>query len=167
MSATRPIINAVQECLQKAIPNVIVEVFPDRPDEYRFIHPIGAVLVGYQGSRFGKIDGLAHINQQRDITLDLTVIGRNLHGDTGTLSILDDVRLAIVGFKPPACLPCHLLSEEFLAEHAGAWMYSLKVQTETQQVEQCRQPDNLPKLVAVRYRHKDDPLAPDLKPKKG
>jgi len=47
MSATRPIIDAVVEHLQAAIPWVNVEAFPERPSEYQFIHPVGAILVGY------------------------------------------------------------------------------------------------------------------------
>ena len=50
MSATRPIIDAVVEHLQAAIPWVSVEAFPERPSEYQFIHPVGAILVGYGGS---------------------------------------------------------------------------------------------------------------------
>ena len=164
MSATRPIIDAVQVHLQAAIPWVQVDVFPERPDEYQFIHPTGAVLVGYQSSKFGAIQGLGHVAQQRDVVLHLTVIGAHLHGDDGALAILDEVRLAIVGFTPPNCLPCHLLQERFLSEDAGAWQYELTVQTETQQVER-RQPENLPTLTQVHLRHMQDPLAPDLKPK--
>ena len=115
MSATRPIIDAVCQHLQAAIPWVQVDVFPERPGEYQFIHPTGAVLVGYQSSSFGKIEGLGMIAQQRDVVLHLTVIGANLHGDDGALAILDEVRLAVGGFTPPDCLPCHLLAEHFVS----------------------------------------------------
>ena len=152
MSATRPIIDAVCQHLQAAIPWVQVDVFPEKPSEYQFIHPTGAVLVGYQSSSFGKIEGLGMIAQQRDVVLHLTVIGANLHGDDGALAILDEVRLAVVGFTPPDCEPCHLLAEHFLSEAAGAWQYELTVQTETQQVER-RQPAHLPRLTQVLHRN--------------
>ena len=152
MSATRPIIDAVCRHLQAAIPWVQVDVFPERPGEYQFIHPTGAVLVGYQSSSFGKVEGLGMIAQQRDVVLHLTVIGANLHGDDGALAILDEVRLAVVGFTPPDCEPCHLLAERFLSEAAGAWQYELTVQTETQQVER-RQPAHLPHLTQVLHRN--------------
>ncbi|WP_155238437.1 Gp37 family protein [Kingella kingae] len=143
MSATRPIIDAVATHLQAAIPWVSVDVFPENPADYQFIHPVGAVLVGYQSSKFTKLESLGLIAQQRDVVLHLTVIGSHLHGDDGALAILDEVRLAIVGFKPPNCLPCDLLQERFLSEDAGAWQYELPVQTTTQQVQVC-QPENLP-----------------------
>lgn len=165
MSATRPIIDAVVEHLQAAIPWVSVEAFPERPSEYQFIHPVGAILVGYGGSKFGDIEQLGRIAQQRDVRLMLTVFGSSLNADDGTLAILDETRLAMVGFAPPNCQPCHLISEEFLAEDAGAWQYQLVLQTETQQVEDCRQTQR-PLFIAAHYRRSDQDPNPDLKPKK-
>lgn len=151
MSATRPIIDAVVEHLQAAIPWVSVEAFPERPSEYQFIHPVGAILVGYGGSKFGDIEQLGRIAQQRDVRLVLTVFGSSLNADDGTLAILDETRLAMVGFAPPNCRPCHLISEEFLAEDAGAWQYQLVLQTETQQVEVCCE-EKRPPFNAAAYR---------------
>lgn len=165
MSATRPIIDAVVEHLQAAIPWVSVEAFPERPSEYQFIHPIGAILVGYGGSKFGEIEQLGRIAQQRNVRLVLTVFGSSLNTDDGTLAILDETRLAMVGFIPPNCQHCHLISEEFLSEDAGAWQYQLVLQTETQQVEVCRE-ERLPLFAAARYRRPNQDLEPDLKPQK-
>lgn len=152
MSATRPIIDAVVEHLQAAIPWVSVEAFPERPSEYQFIHPAGAILVGYGGSKFGDIEQLGRIAQQRDVRLVLTVFGSSLNTDDGTLAILDEARLAMVGFVPPNCQPCHLISEEFLAEDTGAWQYQLVLQTETQQVEVCREEKRPPFNAAAYHR---------------
>ncbi|WP_114922254.1 Gp37 family protein [Neisseria elongata] len=165
MSATRPIIDAVVEHLQAAIPWVSVEAFPERPSEYQFIHPVGAILVGYGGSKFGNIEQLGRIAQQRDVRLMLTVFGSSLNADDGTLAILDETRLAMVGFAPPSCQPCHLISEEFLAEDAGAWQYQLVLQAETQQVKVCRKAKR-PLFIAAHYRRPGQDLNPDLKPKK-
>ena len=95
----------------------------------------------------------------------LTVFGSSLNADDGTLAILDETRLAMVGFAPPSCQPCHLISEEFLAEDAGAWQYQLILQTETQQVEVCRE-EKRPLFTAAHYRRPNQDLKPDLKPKK-
>lgn len=165
MAATVPILQAVTEWLQKQLPDAEVRLFPDNPAQYRFIHPKGAVLVGYQGSRFGSIEQLGGISQQRVMTLHLTVFGRGLHNDGAALDLLDRLRLAVAGYQPPACLPCHLMSEQFLSEDGGAWQYQLLVQTETHQVQQCRE-EQKPLFVAARYRQAGDPTEPDLKPKK-
>lgn len=162
MSATRPILEAVAARLQTALPDVQVEIFPERPGDYQFIHPNGAVLVGYRGSKFRRPDGLGMIAQQRDVTLDLTVIGAGLHGDDGALAILDEVRLALTGYCPPDCQPCHLGEEAFLAEDAGAWMYSLTAHTEAQQVQRVAE-SNAPLFTAARYRREDGEHHTDLK----
>lgn len=164
MAATVPILQAVVSWLQEQLPEAEVRLFPDNPSTYRFIHPKGAVLVGYQGSKFGSIEQLGNISQQRVMTLHLTVFGRGLHHDGAALDLLDRLRLAIVGFKPPHCLPCHLISEQFAGEDGGAWQYSLLVQTETHQVQQCREPAK-PTFMAARYRRSDQPLESDLKHK--
>ena len=165
MAATVPILQAVTEWLQEQLPDAEVRLFPDNPATYRFIHPRGAVLVGYQGSKFGSIEQLGVISQQRVMTLHLTVFGRGLHNDGAALDLLDRLRLAVVGYQPPACLPCHLMSEQFLSEDGGAWQYQLLVQTETHQVQQCRE-EKQPLFVAARYRQNGGPTEPDLKPKK-
>ena len=163
MSATLPILTALRAHLQAALPAYEVALFPDRPDGYRFIHPKGAVLIGYQGSKFTKLEALGMIAQQRDITLNLTVFGRGVHHDGAALDLLDALRLALVGYRPPNCQPCHLLAEGFLSEDGGAWQYELRAQTETQQVQQITEP-NLPKLTSVYTRQSTDPLNPDLTP---
>ncbi len=163
MAATRPIIDAICAQLQTDIPEALVDVYPDNPNGYNFIHPSGAVLVGYRSSQFGADAGLGRISQQRVMTITLTVIGANLHGDYGALAILDEARLSVVGFKPPNCTPCHLISEQFVDEEAGAWVYELTLQTETQQVERLQKAD-MQKFVAARLRREGEPLEPDLKP---
>ena len=159
MSATRPILIAVRDYLAAELPAYTVELFPDDPAGYRFMAPLGAVLVGYQGSKFARPDGLGLIGQQRDVTLALTVFGRGLNHDGAALDLLDALRLAITGYRPPDCLPCHLISEQFLAEDGGAWQYQLLVQTETQQIEQYT-PPAAPKLTSVYLRQQGSPQTP-------
>ena len=38
--------------LQEELPELSVEALPDKPDDYDFIHPVGAVLVKYDSSNF-------------------------------------------------------------------------------------------------------------------
>lgn len=55
MASTRPIIDAICERLQQDIPDAMVDVYPDNPQEYNFIHPSGTILVGYRSSRFSDV----------------------------------------------------------------------------------------------------------------
>lgn len=145
MAATLGILRDTADHLQKALPDAEVKLFPDRPDQYRFIHPKGAVLVGYQGSSFGRPHDTGAIVQERMMTLHLTVFGRGVHNDAGALELLDRLRLAVTGYKPLHCNPIHLLSESFVNEEGGIWQYELRAATETQQVQQCP-PDTRPKV---------------------
>lgn len=164
MSATKPILDSVLAHLQAALPHYAIQLFPDNPAQYRFVHPLGAVLIGYQGSEFKELRDVDLIAQERRISLHFTVFGRGLNSDGAALDLLDALRLAIVGFRPENCERIHLLGERFLDETAGAWQYELRAQTETMQVENRIEP-NRPKLTAAFYRRPDQPLNPNLKPK--
>ena len=145
MAATLPILQDVVERVAAQMPDIEVRLFPDKPDGYRFVHPKGAVLVGYQGSQFAKPHDVQAMVQQRTLNLYLTVFARGVHNDAGALDLLDRLRLALTGHKPVHCNPVHLLSEAFLSEAGGVWQYELRLATETQQVQQCP-PDTRPKV---------------------
>lgn len=163
MSATHPILENVRQRLQTALPDVAVELFPDNPANYRFIHPKGAVLVSYQTSRFKKLEDIGFVVQERQLVLYFTVFSRSLHGELGGLYLLDALRLALAGFAPVDCTPCHFLDDGFLTENGGAWQHFLRAQTETEQV-QAVTDDDLPAFIRLRLRHSNDPLVADLQP---
>ena len=56
MSATLTILTALRDHLQAALAGYEVALFPDTTVTYRFIHPRGAVMIGYQGSKFTKLE---------------------------------------------------------------------------------------------------------------
>ena len=163
MSATLPILRSVQQRLQSALPDIAVELFPDRPDTYRFIHPTGAVLIAWQDGKYGKLDDVGFVVQERTLVLYFTIFSRNLYGEMGGLYLSDALRLSIAGFRPTDCTPCHCLDDGFLAETSGVWQHYLRVQTETEQV-QATVDEDLPKFIRLRLREYGDPLEPDLKP---
>lgn len=152
MSATLPILSAFKERLIDQVLGYEVQLFPDKPQEYRFIHPNGAILIGYESSKFAKPEATELVVQQRVITVALTVFARNLHNDNGALAMLDSIRLALTGWRPPNCLPIQLGDERFLDETGGTWQYQLRLQTETQQIEQREEPvrPSLKTLTATR-----------------
>ena len=154
MSATLPILQSIRDHIEQKTTSFSIELFPDDLDRYNLIDQYGAVLVQYAGSKFESLDSTDIIQQRRKVLIALTVIARSQHDDTGALEMLDQLRLAIVGFKPTNCTACHLISEEFAGEDSGLWQYQLIIQTETWQVE-AHQPQNLPKFTAARYRRKE------------
>ncbi|TNG92245.1 hypothetical protein FHQ28_08745 [Pasteurellaceae bacterium USgator11] len=161
MSATLPILSAITEHLTQALPDWQIELLPENPSEYYLAHPNGAVLVGYLGSQFGKLRASDIVSQSRSVQLAITLISRNLHDDTGALELLDKLRLLLVGFKPPNCAECFLLSEQFDGEENGIWQYQLILQTETVQIQKVPEKE-LPKLVEVIKRRTGQALDPQL-----
>lgn len=138
MSATLPILQAIQQHLSQALPDWSVELLPDKPDQYYLAHPNGAILIGYLGSSFEALRATDIVSQTRTVQLTLTVISRNLHNDIGALAVLDQLRLLLVGFKPPNCTECYLMQERFDGEESGVWQYQLVVQTDTMQVQKVQ-----------------------------
>lgn len=163
-SVTLAILDDVRAKLRDKLPDIEVDLFPDHPSSYRFIHPKGAVLIGYAGSDYEMPDDTQAIVQTRKPILSLTIFGRGVHHDAGAIALLDRVRHAIAGHKPKHCNKIHLVSERYLNQDGGAWQYELKIRTETQSVEVC-QPDNRPKVVQVHTRKPPDALNPSLKPR--
>ena len=154
MSATLPILQSIRDHIEAKTERFSIELFPDDLEHYNLLDPFGAVLVQYAGSKFESLDSTDIIQQRRKVLVALTVIARSQHDDTGALEMLDQLRLAIVGFRPTNCTACSLISEEFAGEDNGLWQYQLIIQTETWQVED-RVPQNLPKFAAARYRRKE------------
>ncbi|MBK1890723.1 Gp37 family protein [Undibacterium sp. 14-3-2] len=130
--ATLQIIEAVVDRLKRQIQTLAVENFPDKPSEYRLNHPNGALLVSYAGSHFGEIEGVGTVVQRQTITLSITVVMRLPNGSEGAVDVLDKVRAALIGFKPPDChRKMWALNERFLDESAGIWQYALDMNTES------------------------------------
>lgn len=163
MSGTLPILASVEAHLAEQLPGVEVQIYPDSPATYRFIHPRAAILIAYQGSDFKKLDDTGMVVQERHVVVLLTLFTRGLKNDFGALDLNDKVRAAMVGFKPADCWPCHMLDEDFVAEEGGAWQYQMRLSTETMQVQQVAEP-NGPLFVQGSGRENGTPLDNDLNP---
>lgn len=165
MSATLPILQSIRDHIEQKTTSFSIELFPDDLEHYNLLDPFGAVLVQYAGSKFESLDSTDIIQQRRKVLVALTVIARSQHDDTGALEMLDQLRLAVVGFKPTNCTPCHLISEEFAGEDNGLWQYQLIVQTETWQVEDRQAIISAPKFTHLIKRSTTQPLDTRLKTK--
>ena len=138
---TLPIIDSVVERLKEKLPNVAAEYFPEEPKNYRLNHPVGALLVSFPGSVFGlppasgqnaaQLPGRVR-PQEREVGLRITVVLRQLNGRNGAIDVLDDVRDALRGFRPPGCRSdLAYLGEQFLGQLDGLWQYALDARTTT------------------------------------
>lgn len=135
MATTLQMLDALCVRLREKLPALAVELFPDNPAEYRLNHVHGALLVSYAGSKFGRPIDLTYTMQERDITVSITVVLRQLNGRGGAVDVVDLVRQAVVGFRMPDCKKTRALSEKFLGEAAGLWQYAVDVAAEAMSVE--------------------------------
>ncbi len=150
MAATLAILESVAARLQARLPNLAVEYFPERPAEYRLNHAVGALLISYAGSRFDQTVDLTYVVQPRQLTLTVTVVLRQLNGRGGAVDVLDQVRTALTGFRPPDCKKVRMLAEKFLGQNDGLWQYALDAATEAMLVEDT-EAEGGPPLSQVTY----------------
>lgn len=66
--------------------------FPDRPEQYKLTHPIGALLVYYLRSQYQR-EPINHaaVNQPKDIIINVRVKNRNLNTNEGAVADVQQV----------------------------------------------------------------------------
>jgi len=122
-----------------AVPDLRAEAFPDEPERYKLRHGQGAVLVVYRGSRYESPIGAGPIVQRRQLEWEINIVVRNLRGHANAYDALEQVRLAVTGFRPDGCGPCWITRDGFVSQGNGIWQYALRVATRKLAVE--RLPD--------------------------
>ena len=122
--ATQTFIDGAQAVLVAAFPDLVVELFPARPEDYRLNHPVGALLLAYPGSTFGPALLRADcVTQDRTLALSVSLVTRHLWGPDGAVAIMDRLRAALHGWRPTDCQPLTLNRDRLLAEQAGLWWH--------------------------------------------
>jgi len=137
MSMTQEMLDAVLAHLRATFgKQLAVEYFPDAPQTYRLNHPVGAVLLMFSRSRFSASTGLGAIVQPREVTFTLTLVFKRLNGAQGAVPVLDALRAALVGFRPPQCqMGLAVVSEDRIGHIAGLWQYQQEYSTQSVQIE--------------------------------
>lgn len=136
MAVTTDMLDALMARLRARLPMYAVEYFPEKPKDYRLNHSRGALLVSYIGSRFTAPRDTQFVLQPRQVRLSVTLLLRQLNGRDGAVGVLDDLRLALVGFRLPHCVSgIEAVDERFLGEVGGIWQYALDVSAAAMQVE--------------------------------
>ena len=140
--------------LRNALANQIeVAHFPDRPEAYRLTHRVGAALVRYEGSEYGKIDAVDLVVQERTLAFSVTLAMRDLgwaYGgpasgtNPGAYAIIDAVRVALLGFQPNSgCRKMWLSRDRYEDRNldGGFWIYALTFHTSVRVVENYEAPN--------------------------
>lgn len=120
-------------------PLVDVNSWPDKPDSYRLSHPVGAVLVIYQGSKTDVQNGVVRNSlPDKAHTFLLRILARTLRqpnvatqqarDGSGTYQLLQVCELAINGWSPVAGgNPAVVLQSQFIDYSEGVWHYELSL----------------------------------------
>lgn len=111
--------------LGSVLPELEVQAFPEKPEEYSLLHPVGAALVQYDGSEFsGNAIATGGVAQVRTLRFSVVYLVRNLRDSSGCYDILHRGNAALSGLVVPGAVrPVTIVREAFHAEADGVWMY--------------------------------------------
>lgn len=124
MSQIQSIETAVLTALSQSLPELAVEPFPEKPDEYELLHPLGAVLVQYDGSEFSSNNIAGAVGQQRRARFSVVVLVRSIRGNSGCYRVLEQVSGVLLGLRLPGMLSgATIVQEDFMSEADGVWAY--------------------------------------------
>lgn len=128
--------NSIIERLKGEFPELHVEGFPEKPAEFRLIHPKGAILIHYQGGNYSETKSLGCIYQEKKLEFSITIVMKHLRTHEGAYEYLDKVRNNLTGFTPENCSKIRPTKEEFIGEDSGIWQYSINFFTTTPIIEE-------------------------------
>jgi len=137
---------AVVSRLQAMVTSVEIVHFPDNPKTYRLTHRIGAALVVYRGSDYGRLVDTRSIIQERKMEFDVTVLVRDLGWSVGgppgatspgAYAILEAIRAALTGYQIPGARKIYMVRDKFVERdtEGGVWIYLLSFALTTMAVE--------------------------------
>lgn len=121
----RDIEDKIIEKLKEEIPELLVRGFPDKPAEFLLLHPIGAILIHYQGGNYSKSQSLGYVNQTKTAEFSITIVTRNLRSNAGAYELLDSVRAILTGYRIDGCSQLTPVKENFISENKGIWQYAI------------------------------------------
>ena len=131
----RTIENSIIETLKQNFPELLVQGFPDKPSEFRLLHPTGALLIHYQGSNYTNTQALGFVTQENKKEFSVTVITRNLRANNGAYEFIDKVKAVLSGFKIDECTSLLPTKDYFISENAGIWQYGINFTLITQNIQ--------------------------------
>lgn len=122
--------------LRTRVSAVAVDPYPGDPLTYRLMHPVGALLVCYQGGDYGDPAGLGVVAQDRTLAFVVFVVARELTGHAGAYVWLEAARLALTGYEVPGFAPLIPRRERYVGQKDGVWVYGFTVSAETEAVQE-------------------------------
>lgn len=135
----RDIENAIVDKLKENFSKFMVQGFPEKPQEFTLLHPIGAILVHYQGANYASSNDIFIISQDKKLEFAVTVVTRNLRSNEGAYETLEKVRQILCGYRIPECTKLIPTKENFISETNGIWQYELRFTLTTPSIEEMEE----------------------------
>lgn len=135
----REIENCIINKLQQNFSNFQVAGFPEKPQEYVLLHPIGAILVRYCGGSYSSSNSIGYISQDKKMEFGVTVVTRNLRSNSGSYETLDKIKNVLCGYKIIGCTKLTPTKENFISEQNGIWQYEILFTLTTPSVEEMEE----------------------------
>ena len=126
---------SIIEQLKTNFPEVLVQGFPDKPSEFNFLHPIGTILIHYQGSNYTNTEALGFVTQENKKEFGITIITRNLRSHNGAYDYIDKVKSVLSGFQIDECTSLVPTKDYFISENKGIWQYGVNFTLKTQNIQ--------------------------------
>lgn len=114
--------------LQLPIEDRLDVIIPDSIENFKLVHPVGAILISYQRSDFKEAGLNYDVSQYRDVTLTLFVIARKkkLYPEQYVDLIIDELFGVEVEAKR-ADRFIKVIKDEFVDETNGVWTYAIDI----------------------------------------
>lgn len=126
----------IVEKLKSKLTDLLIDSFPEKPQEFVFTHPKGAILVHYQGANYNNSESVGAIFQNKKMEFAITIITRTLRTkNSGAYSLLEQVKSILTGFRIDGCTKMYPAKEGFLSENNGIWQYSINFEFTTPSIE--------------------------------
>lgn len=112
-------------------PGRVIKSYPDKPAAYKMLAKQLELLVVFRGGDFESPKATAkRAPQRREVNFEISVMVRSLGGHQGAYAVLEQVRLALQGWKPlPDADPIEIVRDTFLDVTAGEWTWAVFVRT--------------------------------------
>lgn len=128
--------NKIVEKLKGKITDLFIDSFPEKPQEFVFTHPKGAILIHYQGASYIDIQSVGIIAQQKKMEFALTIVTRNLRKkDSSAYALLEEIKSILTGFQIDGCSKMYPTKENFISENNGIWQYAISFELTTPSIE--------------------------------
>lgn len=123
---------AITAELKDKMTDIEVDVVPDNVGSYNLKHPAGALLVQYARSGYTAPGAINSITQTRSMRFSMFVMMRSLRrDDKGAYAKIDQALGILTGFQPLYARKMYPVSDRFVSENAGIWIYEIVFQLET------------------------------------